>query len=339
MSSGLFGSTALEIAIGLSFIYLLLALLCTTVNEWLATLTQRREKLLKEGIQQLLDNQPVGQTTFLDIFYEHPLIKGLMRGDKHPAYLPARTFAAVVLDYLKQKNPSSVPAGVAAAAPAASEAATATATTGATANATQNTANLLSWVDNALEEGDVRKALRALVPPEGGDFSTLQKNVEGWFDDVMDRVSGWHKRRTQLWTVIVALVITVGANADTLKIIHRLSVDPALRQAAVDAAKTRNSQHQPAVAPNDPKDPINQAEEKLLLQVIGWGDKDREYVAEHFPTSLCGWFLSIVAISLGAPFWFDVLNKFINVRSAGKSPDEGPKAPEKKQLPPADKVA
>jgi hypothetical protein len=29
-----------------------------------------------------------------------------------------------------------------------------------------------------------------------------------------------------------------------------------------------------------------------------------------------------LALSLGAPFWFDTLQKFMNVRGAGKKPDE-----------------
>jgi hypothetical protein len=37
---------------------------------------------------------------------------------------------------------------------------------------------------------------------------------------------------------------------------------------------------------------------------------------------LLGWLLSIFAISLGAPFWFDLLNRFMNLRNAGRAPDE-----------------
>jgi hypothetical protein len=43
-----------------------------------------------------------------------------------------------------------------------------------------------------------------------------------------------------------------------------------------------------------------------------------------------GWALTTVAVSLGAPFWFDTLNRFMNLRSSGKSPDEDPKGAEKK---------
>ena len=40
------------------------------------------------------------------------------------------------------------------------------------------------------------------------------------------------------------------------------------------------------------------------------------------PTHLAGWILTAIAASLGAPFWFDTLNKFMNVRAAGTSPTE-----------------
>jgi hypothetical protein len=35
---------------------------------------------------------------------------------------------------------------------------------------------------------------------------------------------------------------------------------------------------------------------------------------------LLGWILTAAALSLGAPFWFDMLNKFINLRGAGGKP-------------------
>jgi hypothetical protein len=159
MSSGLLGSTALEIAIGLSFVYLLLALLCTTFNEWIAALFKTRAKLLSEGIRQLLDNQPHGNNTFLNAFYQHPLIRGLMRGDAHPSYLPARQFAAVILDFLAQGNAGPAPAGVGAPAvvpPAAVVGPPGPPPAPAAANAAQAAVDIALWVNQGLNDGDVK---------------------------------------------------------------------------------------------------------------------------------------------------------------------------------------
>jgi len=51
---------------------------------------------------------------------------------------------------------------------------------------------------------------------------------------------------------------------------------------------------------------------------------------------LMGLFLTTGAVSLGAPFWFDVLNKLVNLRSSGNRPEkrqqsEKTQEPEKSQ--------
>jgi hypothetical protein len=45
--------------------------------------------------------------------------------------------------------------------------------------------------------------------------------------------------------------------------------------------------------------------------------------------------LTAGAASLGAPFWFDMLNRVISIRAAGKAPEETPKAPRQIPLPAA----
>ncbi|MGH9962120.1 MAG: hypothetical protein ACREBC_34160, partial [Pyrinomonadaceae bacterium] len=48
----------------------------------------------------------------------------------------------------------------------------------------------------------------------------------------------------------------------------------------------------------------------------GWADQ----IYWHW----LGWVLTALAISLGAPFWFDLLNKFIVIRSAVKPHEKSP---------------
>jgi hypothetical protein len=50
-------------------------------------------------------------------------------------------------------------------------------------------------------------------------------------------------------------------------------------------------------------------------------------------THLLGWQVTALAATLGAPFWFDTLNRMISIRSAGKSPEEAPKAPKEVPVP------
>ncbi len=310
---GLFNSTVLDVAIGLIFIYLLLAIICTAANEWLAALTQTRAKFLKKGLKQLLDNQPTkgnsSPDAFIQQFYEHPMVTGMMKDKKHPAYISSRTFAAVVTDLLTVG--SEVEADVVDMGEAA----------------------------EAIPDGDVKKVVMALAQHAKRDGTSSQQALEGWFNDTMDRVTGWYKRRTQLWTFVVALIITVTANADTVSIARRLWRDPVLRSAVVEEAKVRAQKPRPTVSveykdEDDPTNPtvtrnegnqLSVKEEEILGELLGWRGPIKDSLKLE---TFLGWLLTVLALSMGAPFWFDLLNKIMNVRSAGKSPDET-KKPEK----------
>jgi len=45
------------------------------------------------------------------------------------------------------------------------------------------------------------------------------------------------------------------------------------------------------------------------------------YSIGNKPTKMLGFFITAIALSLGAPFWFDLLNKFVNIRGGGKVVD------------------
>jgi hypothetical protein len=341
--SGLFNSTVLDVAIGIVFVYLLLAIICTAANEYIAGLLKTRSKMLEKALLQLLDNQPSntqnaatgggdgkGQNGFLKDFYIHPLLTGMMRDKSHPSYLPARTFALAVMDLATPSRSGSI-----------------------------TFADLEAGV-KAMPDGDVKRTLLALLQNTNADLDAAQKAIEGWFDDTMDRVSGWYKRRTQLVTLLIALVITILTNADTIHVARRLWTDPVLRSAVVDEAKNRAQKPPPvSVEYKDKDNPlkptstaaegnvISDKERALLGELIGWRtckpndppESCTSWAGANGPERLLGWILTILAISLGAPFWFDLLNKFMNIRSAGKSPDEAAKKPEKKKLPPEDRAA
>jgi len=326
--AGMFGSTVLDVAIGLVFVYLLLAIICTSANEIVSALTKSRGNLLREGIRQLLNHQPTSAAknnslALFDDFYKHALIKSMSRGNRHPAYLPARTFSTVIVDILTKDrmghlNIEDIEAGL-----------------------------------EALPDGDVKQSLQALVHSTAREVGAVQLSIEGWFEDAMDRVSGWYKRKTQIWTVLLAISITLLSNADTVQIARRLWQDPVLRSAVVEEAKNRAQKPRPSVTveypnPDDPTNPqitsnegntVSPEERALLGQMLGWQNAMQDSSKRAWLERILGWMLTILAICLGAPFWFDLLNKFVNIRSAGKSPDEKPKKPEKPKLAPADKTA
>jgi len=295
----------LDVAIGISFIYLLLALICTTVNEMIAGWTKRRAAFLKRGITRLLR----GDKTLVEEFYKQPLIQSLAPKDKSkPSYIPSDKFAAALTEVLPKNGGA-----------------------------------------------QVREALRPLLAVD--DIAAERAAIEKWFDDGMDRVSGWYKRRAQTWALIIACALTLVLNADTLHITRTLWFGPTVRAALVEEAKIRSQKARPeellpmveypnpqepteSVPVNVPEQALSENERTLIGQLTGWsddwqrrvGDASRgirpqsfwPWVGDVIVRHLLGWTLTAIALSMGAPFWFDVLNRFMNVRNAGRAPDERP---------------
>lgn len=279
--NGLFGSTVLEVAIGITMLYLLLAIFCTAANEWIARLMNARAATLENALRELLDGQQslaAGGAKLVDEFYGHPLIGGLMKGGKHPSYLAARSFAGILMDLVTPEHAGTI------------------------------TFDQLEEGIQKLPQGNVRRTLLALIQNVNRDLSAAQKAIEGWFNDSMERVSARYKRRTQIWTLIVATLITIAMNADTIHFAQRLWLEPALRSMMVASA-----QHATMTT--------SDAAVAQLGQMIGWQGPQNWTVPGWFERVL-GWLLTVGAVSLGAPFWFDTLNRFVNIRAEGRSPAE-----------------
>lgn len=284
----MFGSVILEMAIGMVFIYLLLSLICSGAKEFISNIFSLRSKNLEVGIRNLL-NDPEAATLAKE-FHSHPLIKPLAKPGKKPSYIPSRTFSLALLNIIAPEVDL----------------------TGQT-----NTDDLKKAINEAkIIPDSTKKALNALLNDAGKDIARFRGNIENWFDDSMERVSGWYASKAQFIIFGCALVITVSLNVDTLNIIDSLMHDSALRQSIVAAAGDASQAEQ--------IDNIKSELSQLNLP-IGWTSD--EYTGKILPSNCPEWIKKIFgllittfAISLGAPFWFGLLNKLISMRSEGKEP-------------------
>ena len=249
----MFGLEILDVILGLSFVYLLLSLICSAVNEYIAGITNRRGKILIDGLERLLDD--AGDPNLRTEFFQHRLIRSMYtpgRGGKlrPPSYIPARTFAMALLDVVENRAPA---ADGAAAARAVDDPAH------PTTNAKQTIRQMLELMkEDALDdvvqqvttEADkvtdvvplpqsVRRQARNKLAVTRTELQKLHDSVEVWFNNSMDRVSGAYKRRTQHVLFALGLITAFALNADTLDMWRRLNTDDKLREGiAAEASKT-----------------------------------------------------------------------------------------------------
>lgn len=269
----MFGLQTLDLVIGLLFIYLLLSLVCTAVNEAIAAWLHLRAGTLRSGIHNLLSgfgNEASGPVS-RDTLYNHPLIKGLEEkrllpfAKRWPSYIPSRTFVLAVLDLIKGTESTPTPA---AAAP--NPAPFPLPGAGAAAAARQ-CSDIHTAVSAANLPPQLKQALVPLIDDAQGDLRRLQENLERWFNDAMERVSAAYKRKAQLITFVLALVVTLALNADTLRIARALSSNGPLREALVAQAR-QLTENPAALGPGTDARTLRKALDTLttLNVPLGW---------------------------------------------------------------------
>ena len=211
---------------------------------------------------------------------------------------------------------------------------------------------------------EVNQTLNALllnieeyVGEKESKVAKARQNVEKWFDDSMDRVSGVFKRYSQGLALIIGFVIALILNVDSVDLTLYLWREPTIRQAlAENAAMFELPQDDLEANPEAALQNFRNQFVGLSLP-IGWGftrvatSSFYDDNCQLFPTegqsfglpvvgsTLCitppnsnnqanlgikilGILLTALAARQGAPFWFDILKRVVNLRGTGTNPAE-----------------
>lgn len=376
-------NVALNVVIGLVFIYLLYSLLATVLSEIIATGIGLRARNLKEAVDRMLNDGKDDKGFLLklwdslkltknptnpriDKFYSNPEIKYLSSTGifQNPSSFKAMTFSRTLLYELNGKQPlnedlireeilhSINPEG--------------------------HPRNLKEEVtDDRIPTLDKQTAefVLSLYNDFNSDILKFKLQLEAWFDRTMEQCTEWYKRKIQIVLLVLGFMLAWFFNADTFSIIGKLSIDKDARNSLVSMATTYMEAHPDAPGRPDLSLTIAQRDSLFLVKkqleediikvntILGTGAWPPEVVMVSldsknqktysplidaaslspedkkmragdkidFTTTkkwnyffrmvrhhFFGFLLTAIAISLGAPFWFDLLNKFMKLRTSEK---------------------
>ncbi|MEP0710369.1 hypothetical protein [Algoriphagus sp.] len=154
------------------------------------------------------------------------------------------------------------------------------------------------------------------------DIEKFKALLEQWYNDQMDRISGWYKRKLSLLTFILGFIIACSFKVDTIQLAMDLSKNEDLRTIYVEGAKDM-------LAQNKTVDTVNLDEykkyfdDKLQENNLVFSVTDISF-KDITPLNVIGFLITAFAISLGAPFWFDMLSKLMRVRTSLQPADTTP---------------
>jgi hypothetical protein len=208
--------------------------------------------------------------------------------------------------------------------------------------------------DSALDE-ETWRIFQLHLQESGYQWERFIVHLETWFDDTMKRVSGWYKRQTQFILFLLALLVAAVLNVDSIQIANRLSIDKearakltALAIQSIDTYKD-DPRVKKSTVKTDTSDLYSSADQQQAfieykrkldslvqqsraevedadnLLAMGWKHNAAEHksITIYEGTRKClGFLITALAICLGAPFWFDLLNKLIRFRGTGAKEGE-----------------
>lgn len=196
------------------------------------------------------------------------------------------------------------------------------------------------------------------VTERENELATARGNIEKWFDDSMDRVSGTYKRYAQGLALAIGFFVALLLNVDSINLTIYLWREPSVRQVlAENATKFELPRTELESNPEQAMQDFRSQFVGLDLP-IGWVINDSEKGPAYsdincqlFPKTdqafgipvfasnkcvsppqsnnqtnlslkLIGIFITALAARQGAPFWFDILKRAVNLRGTGANPAE-----------------
>lgn len=356
----------IETAISLILIFFIFSVIAYVIQEIIAVNLQYRGKVLWKSLSHIFDGAKAKGRDFLRkpveanaspntaAFYGHAQIASLKKNaDRLPAYIPAANFALAVIDSIAEKA-------------------------GAGAAGKTMLAKVQAGLDEfAASDGDLFKVVKNLADTST-DVKELQQKLEAWFNEYMDRVTGWYKSHIVLTTRLIALGVTLFFNVDVINISKEIYNNADLRGKLVAVAE-KVTEHPETVTKyytegftqevaaidtlfqprlDSAKDDAQKAAIVKEMNVLkrdaadsftkrrlaaidslsrnlssaglplGWRgsfvdkyfSKDSNAGFWAYVWLFLGWLIAAGCIAMGAPFWFDLLVKAVNVRRAGVKP-------------------
>lgn len=334
----------LDLVVGVIFVFFLLSVICSSIVEMVLTFKKVRSDVLGRWLITIFDTKvknangvdvPLGQEIM-----DHCALTALSPKGEAPAYIDSKNFVSAVLDkittYSSVTNPKSIDDII---------------------QSIQSTTAISGELKRTflIYANEAKDTLNIVTVKTTGALELFRGKIENWYDSNMDRLTGTLKiDYTRKFTMTVAIIVTLLINADTIEITKYLYNNPEARAKVVakafetikDESIKNNIEHikqNKSVKDDSTKLAYDQLNDSLKVKMVvfnqatsalkdsiplGWTSS--EFLAQKsvfnwigfIVKKLIGMAITVVAIMMGAPFWFDVLNKISNLRGTGNKPKE-----------------
>jgi hypothetical protein len=337
------GFPILDLVAGMIFIYFMLSIICSSAVEIILSVRKLRARMLEKWLYRIFDKKVVigGETVSLgQAIMDHCSVTALSPKGRSTAYIHAKDFTSALLEKITYDpdKPTSIAKDL-----------------DTFINHIESSPSLSNELKRVFlgYANEVKDTYRTAGAKAVGELEMFRGKIENWFDSSMERVGGAFKHKyMRFWTFIVATTVSILMNADSIAVAKYLYNNPEARAKLSDQAfvAVKDSSLQRSLDKLKQSQAFNATDSVSLEQIeanikdrvadirtaenslqddlpLGWNDRVFNDTSGRFSGwlvlgKILGLAATILAIMMGSPFWFDVLNKVSNLRGSGKKPAE-----------------
>lgn len=322
----------LTIALGLILLYLILSLITTAIQESLSSWLALRGKYMWSAVHRMLSSSSDYSPDAVDNqlvkdFEAHAHYKNLCYGagkeGRHPSYLKAETFASILMSILDGNDIKKLKSGVAGMKDGGPKRFLEHLISESNDDLTAFRTRIETWYDEVMARvGGAYKRMTHSICMLIGFVICLALNADTL--SVYQKMVLSSQQPTQTAGIVDLAQTILGASGE-----NNLGGNVLALESSLDSVAALPATDSSATAAVDRELMLLRQASALITEVsagnsplgIGWTKKDWEsFKAGGLPvwiSKLFGLLITTMAISLGAPFWFDLLKKIMNVRNAG----------------------
>jgi len=323
----------LDLVAGIIFIYFLLAIVNNAIIEVISASTKIRSADLKQWLEQTFNK--VKTDGFANEIVNHPLLTALSPNGKATSYFDPKNFASALVQIIWASRQVKDPLNLL--------------NLKNIKKAIEESPSLPDLVKETLSY-EITK-IESHAGLASNQIELFEEKIAHWYDGIMERISSRFKRIILKYTLFVSFGLTLALNVDTLSLASYFYAHPheSTKWAGVAYASLEEQKYKTIVKeigdtqiedsaskPNldSLKKVIKNQKEKAQsgIQVLqsglplGWNQQifdslfsgDALSVALNLLKKVLGLAITVFAMAMGAPFWFDVLSKVANIRSVIK---------------------
>jgi hypothetical protein len=178
--------------------------------------------------------------------------------------------------------------------------------------------------------GNLKRKMDNLAREARGQLTSVKAGLETWFDETMAAARQQYSKYATVFLFVTGAVLAVALNASAINVAGDLWTDAAARQAVVEAAGTADATAKTCVEDGTAVEQAQCAVGSIssFHLPIGWAPEQRDDMnGAWWVSHLAGWLLTALLVMLGAPFWFDLLNRLVSLRANGSPPQPAAKDP------------